>query len=148
VLGALGWALHTLSLRSDRQQEMHFTEVLHDIAPQAAHAAADLKALGHEPANQEARAEYGRRLRTEIVPEWNQLYVTVDAAPVPAGTSAALLKERLLRYQSDLSQALLISANMDEHPELRTTDTRAQVKSLMDDASRELKAIRTGGGPL
>jgi rhomboid protease GluP len=148
VLGALLWALHTLSVRPDRQQEMHFAQVLYDVNPLTQHAAADLKALGLEPAMPEARAQYGQRIRTQILPEWNQLYSAVDNAQVPSGSADAVLKDRLLRYYSDLSQALQVTANMDEHPELRGSDTQAEIKSLLNDAKRQLAAIKTGTGPL
>jgi hypothetical protein len=37
---------------------------------------------------------------------------------------------------------------MDEHPELRGSDTQAEIKSLLNDAKRQLAAIKTGTGPL
>lgn len=148
VSGSLFWALHTLSAREDRQQEMHFAEVLMEVNPQAERVAADLKAMGREPATQEARAEYGRRLRTEIVPQWNQIYMTVDNAPVPSGSSEAVLKQNILRYYSDMREGMQLLASLNEHPELHNPGAEAQIKSLTIDARRQLASIRKGGGPL
>lgn len=142
VLGGLMWALLTLSTRTDRQEDIHFSEVLHQLGPTAERAAADMKTLGREPATPEARAEYAHRIRTTILPEWNQLYKAVDDVQLPAGSVDAARKDGLLRYYADMSRALEMMANMADNDRFHDPRATAQTKAMLDDAKRQLALLK------
>ena len=135
----------SLSARPDRQEELHFAEVLHKVGVTEIRAIADLKALAHEPATAEGRAEYVRRIRTTVLPEWNQLYESIDNAQVPPSSTEAVLKERLLRYYGDMSKAMQMTADMADKG-LHDPGAKAEIKALLDYAKRQLAAL--GAAPL
>jgi rhomboid protease GluP len=148
VLGGLAWMLSSLSARPNVQETMHFSEVLYQLGPTANKAAADLKTLAHVPATVEGRAEYARRIRTSMLPEWNQLYDTIDKVQVPPGAPEAATKGELLHYFADMSRALEITADVADSDQLHDLRAKAQIKALLDDAKRQLAALKKGAAPL
>jgi rhomboid protease GluP len=148
ALGGLMWALLSLSARPDRQEVLHFAEVLNQLGPTASKALADLKVFAHEPATAEGRAEYARGIRTTVLPEWNQLYEAVDKAQVPPGSSEAAVKDGLLRYFADMSKAMQMMADMADNDRLHDPGAKAEIKVLVDDAKRRMAALRRGAAPL
>ncbi|CAB3756498.1 rhomboid family intramembrane serine protease [Paraburkholderia humisilvae] len=148
VLGGLMWALLTLSARPDRQEAMQFSEVLQQLGPVESKAIADVKSLAREPVTGEGRAEYAGRIRTTVIPEWNQLYAAIDKVQVPAGSSDAALKDGLLRYYGDVTKAMQLLADMADSNQLRDYGAKSQIKELMDDAKRQAAMIRRGAAPL
>jgi rhomboid protease GluP len=148
VLGGLTWMLSSRSAHPEVQEAMHFSEVLHQLGPTASKAAADLKTLARMPATAEGRAAYSHRIRTSVLPEWNQLYDTINNVQVPAGAPEAATKDELLHYFADLSRALEITADTIDNDRLHDPRSTAQIKALVDDAKRQLAALRKGAAPL
>ena len=147
MLGGLAWMLSSLSTRPETREVMHFSEVLQQLGPTASKAAADLKTMAHMPATAEERAEYSHRIRTSVLPEWNQLYATINDVPVPARTPEAVTKGELLHYFADLTRAMEITAATIDNDRLGDPRPKAQIKALLGDAKLQLAALRKGAAP-
>ncbi|RFU48872.1 rhomboid family intramembrane serine protease [Paraburkholderia sp. DHOC27] len=136
VISGLIWTLLSLSTRPDRQEAMHFTEALHRLAPTLAQASTDLRALPRKPTTQAQRVEFAQRIRSTVLPEWNQLYGTVSGLQVTAGSAEATRKDRMLHYFSDVCQGLSLAADVAEGKRRQDPVAQAQLQAILDDVKR------------
>jgi rhomboid protease GluP len=139
---ALAWPLVHLNRSEDAHEELHFFDVEQREVPAEQKAVADLKAISHMPNSPAGRADIAQRIRTVLVPEWDQLYQSLDAAPLPPNSKQEPVREAALRYYDDIRKALLVLEDMADHDDLNQAHSVAEVKSLFDDAKRQRETIR------
>lgn len=146
LVGSLIWMLSSLSTRPDRQAASHFSEVMQQLGPMETRAVEDIKVLAKEPQTAQARADYARHIRTTVLPEWNQLYATLNNTQVSPGSADAATKDHLLRYYGDISEAVQKLANMADNGRVDST-TKAEIQALMADAKRQRAALKNEAAP-
>src|SRR5471032_385595 len=109
LLGALSYPLWHPSASTLR--ERHFHAVLRDMPQREQLASADASAwLGKARARTISAAQLADAMEQQVVPQWQQLYQSVQEAPLDEHSASYPLRAALLRYLADRREACRLIA--------------------------------------
>jgi rhomboid protease GluP len=117
-----------------RQEAMQFSVLIIKANDLDDRAVADLKALPRDRSSPQARAELARRIRSTVLPEWQQLDTMYATARLMPGSPSAQTRQKLLTYYDDISQVLELTAMLAEQNRLNDPASNAALKRLIDEA--------------
>jgi len=143
ALSLLSWTAIHVNATPGRRAEIQFALVLRQMGPVEKQAVADLKGLSLKPKTAQDRAMLSSHIRSDVLPEWNRLYDTIDNTPALSNPSQMLAREALLHYYDDIRRALQITADAADQDKLQDPVSGAAVKRLTQDAKRQFAALRS-----
>ncbi|KXV04077.1 hypothetical protein CR51_14825 [Caballeronia megalochromosomata] len=131
------WALGDLAQRPERQEAMAFSKVIVQSIDLEKHAIADVNALSRLPATAEGRMIAATQIRGKLLPEWQQLYDSTEAAKVPPDSTDDATRANLLTYYGEMLKLLKLTANMIESKQLDAKVSNALITLLVKKVDQE-----------
>jgi len=143
ALGLLSWTVIEVNATPARRAEIQFAVVLRQLGPVEKQAQADLKGLSLKPQTAQDRATLASHIRSDVLPEWNRLYNTIENTPASSNSAQRQARVALLHYYDDIRRALQITADAADQDKMQDPVSGAAVKRLTEDAKRQFAALKS-----
>lgn len=148
LIGGMIWALGDLAKRPDRQEAMEFSKVIVQSSDLEKHAIIDVNALRRYPTTVDGRMVVAGQIRGKLMPQWQRLYDSTEAAQVPPDSAEWKTRKSLLAYYGDTLKQLELTANMIEAKPVDDTVSKMLVQLLVQKVDRErLEMLKRGVTP-
>ena len=143
ALSLLSWTVIEVNATPGRRAQIQFAVVLQQMGPVEKQAQGDLKELPLNPKTAQDRATLPSHIRSDVLPEWNRLYNTIENTPVSSNSAQMQARVALLHYYDDIRRALQITADAADQDKMQDPVSGAAVKRLTEDAKRQFAALRS-----
>lgn len=142
LIGGMILALGDLAKRPERQEAIQFYRTIYQLVSLERRAITDVNALKRYPASSAGRIVAAAQIHRELVPEWQRLYDSTDAAIVPLDSADWKRRQSLLTYYGNTVKLLDLTANTIDANNLDDNMSKILIPTLLQNLNRERADVK------